>query len=198
MSSERRSRANRQNARASTGPRTAAGKARSSRNARTHGLNTPPDPALIARMYWTISESDGWDPNIGPGDIQDREGWALAMAEAQVARVQAEISHRLAAYVDDVLAPDFADETMLELEILYKCVPEGFPEREARALRRWIRGIDARHRGLRRDLKVLDRYLREAEAQRRKARKRWIAVKFEKSRNEPNNTLKLWNLANLS
>src|SRR5258708_39341604 len=48
VTSERKSAANRRNARASTGPRTAAGKARVARNARRHGLNVPiaADPAL--------------------------------------------------------------------------------------------------------------------------------------------------------
>src|SRR5579871_5074741 len=46
--SERKLAANRSNARASTGPRTAAGKARSSRNALRHGLSAKavPDPAI--------------------------------------------------------------------------------------------------------------------------------------------------------
>src|SRR5258708_36082051 len=48
VTSERKSAANRRNARASTGPKTAAGKARVARNARRHGLNVPiaADPAL--------------------------------------------------------------------------------------------------------------------------------------------------------
>jgi hypothetical protein len=41
ITSERKRRANRENARASTGPRSRAGKARASRNARRHGLSIP-------------------------------------------------------------------------------------------------------------------------------------------------------------
>lgn len=49
MASPRKSAANRRNARSSTGPRTAAGKAMASLNARKHGLNTPiPDFMLQA------------------------------------------------------------------------------------------------------------------------------------------------------
>lgn len=49
MTSVRKSAANRRNARSSTGPRTAAGKAMASLNARKHGLNTPvPDYMLQA------------------------------------------------------------------------------------------------------------------------------------------------------
>jgi hypothetical protein len=50
VTSERKREANRRNARASTGPRTAAGKARVAHNARRHGLNVAValDPALAA------------------------------------------------------------------------------------------------------------------------------------------------------
>ena len=50
--SEKKRAANRANARASTGPRTPAGKARVARNARRHGLNLPvmADPALAPQV----------------------------------------------------------------------------------------------------------------------------------------------------
>ncbi len=52
MSSERQVAANRANARHSTGPRTLAGKSRSSRNAYQHGLSQPlpPDKATRAKV----------------------------------------------------------------------------------------------------------------------------------------------------
>ena len=50
--SERKIEANRRNARASTGPRTSAGKARAGQNARRHGLNLPAryDPARAGEI----------------------------------------------------------------------------------------------------------------------------------------------------
>ena len=52
MTSERQRRANRANARLSTGPRTARGKRRSARNARRHGLSLPviDDPVLAPQV----------------------------------------------------------------------------------------------------------------------------------------------------
>ena len=49
MASERQLATNRANSRASTGPRSAAGKKRASRNALKHGLNTPMSGAEFAR-----------------------------------------------------------------------------------------------------------------------------------------------------
>ena len=56
MTSARKREANRHNARASTGPKTVAGKTRAAQNARRHGLTVPVDPtssgdvAILARM----------------------------------------------------------------------------------------------------------------------------------------------------
>ena len=52
MASEKQIAANRRNAQRSTGPKTAAGKLKSSRNALRHGLSgpAPPDPATRAKI----------------------------------------------------------------------------------------------------------------------------------------------------
>jgi hypothetical protein len=52
LTSDRRQRANRANAKSSTGPKTAAGKARAAQNAFRHGLNVPvrSDPLLVAEI----------------------------------------------------------------------------------------------------------------------------------------------------
>jgi hypothetical protein len=87
MATERQIAANRRNARKSTGPRTAAGKARSSRNARRHGLRTPvaADPSAardIQRLASVITGGSG-EPII--------RAWAERAAEAVVdlARIRA-------------------------------------------------------------------------------------------------------------
>jgi hypothetical protein len=72
--------ANRANARASTGPRTAAGKARSARNARRHGLSIPvlADPHYayeVKRLAKTIA---------GDGASAEVNEMACRIAEAQV------------------------------------------------------------------------------------------------------------------
>ena len=61
MASEKQIAANRANAKRSTGPKTAAGKLRSSRNAFRHGLSrpSPSDPATSAKVDWIAGEVAG-------------------------------------------------------------------------------------------------------------------------------------------
>ncbi|MER2265743.1 hypothetical protein [Methylobacterium oxalidis] len=53
MTSERAKSANRRNAQASTGPRTASGKQRVSQNARSHGLSTA--YLMPLRTKWSLA-----------------------------------------------------------------------------------------------------------------------------------------------
>ncbi|AWN41422.1 hypothetical protein [Methylobacterium durans] len=80
MTSERVKTANRQNAQASNGPRTAAGKQRASQNARSHGptaarLDATAD-AEVARLFNRIASEHASDPEIADA--------ARTLAEAQV------------------------------------------------------------------------------------------------------------------
>ena len=84
MTSERKIKANRANAMASTGPRTRVGKARSSRNARSHGLTLPTalDPGLSAEVEKLAREIAG----EGAGaEVLER---ARRVAETQIALVR--------------------------------------------------------------------------------------------------------------
>ena len=80
MTSDRQQRANRANAKSSTGPKTAAGKARAAQNSFRHGLNVPvrSDPLLAAEIEAMARKISGPD-----GDAETMEG-ARRIAEAQV------------------------------------------------------------------------------------------------------------------
>jgi hypothetical protein len=84
--SARKRAANRRNARRSTGPRTAAGKARSARNGRRHGLTLPvsADPASL-RLIMTLT-----DAIAGPGaSAECREAATrFALAQADLVRIR--------------------------------------------------------------------------------------------------------------
>ena len=80
MTSERKIRANRANARASTGPKSRQGRARAARNALRHGLNLPvcADPALAEEVEALTHEIAGSDASAEIRDL------ARQVAEAQV------------------------------------------------------------------------------------------------------------------
>jgi len=80
VSSERRAAASRRNGRASQGPRTAAGKARASRNARRHGLSLPvwSDPQAAAEVRALAARI------AGDGAHREQRALALRVAEAQI------------------------------------------------------------------------------------------------------------------
>jgi hypothetical protein len=90
MTSERRLAANRRNARASTGPKTAAGKACAARNARRHGLAVPigADPVLGAQAEAFAREI------VGDEASPQLRALARAIAEAQLDIVRVRSARR--------------------------------------------------------------------------------------------------------
>ena len=87
MASEKQLRANRENAKRSSGPKTAAGRLKSSRNALRHGLTLPlsADPAasMKARRLSQMLMPAGADP------MQTMAAIEMAQAQAQLLRVAA-------------------------------------------------------------------------------------------------------------
>src|SRR6516225_2695572 len=85
MASEKQLRANRENAKRSSGPKTAAGRLKSSRNALRHGLSLPvaADPAssMTACQMAPMLVPEGAD------DIQVMAAVEVAQAQAQLLRV---------------------------------------------------------------------------------------------------------------
>jgi hypothetical protein len=79
LTSNRQQRANRANAKSSTGPKTAAGKTRAAQNAFRHGLNVPvlSDPSLAPEVEAMARKISGLN-----ADAEMLE-WARRIAEAQ-------------------------------------------------------------------------------------------------------------------
>ena len=94
MASEKQIAANRANAKRSTGPKTAAGKLRSSRNAFRHGLSRPllSDPATSAKVDWIAGEVAGEQAS----DHQKTAAQGFARAQVELLRIRSIRSEQLA------------------------------------------------------------------------------------------------------
>jgi hypothetical protein len=84
MTSRRQIVANRRNARRSTGPRTPEGKARSSQNARKHGLNSPLGVLLAQAIADKTLEIAG--PDADPDRLS--QAGQIALAQAHLVRAR--------------------------------------------------------------------------------------------------------------
>lgn len=179
MTSQGISARNRANARKSTGPRTAAGKATSAQNARSHGATAKPDPASIAPWLRVILD----DPDLRLADLfaeDDRTLRALALAEAEVKVCAAQSS--VARFERGEEPP--SDDT----REFRQCVASMTDELEDKDMTKahYRTGLSLRNRLGRmiaqetehdgRRHKLLRRYLREAQAQRRRAFQAWLAL----------------------
>ena len=91
MASEKQIAANRANALKSTGPRTAAGRAKSSRNAYRHGLSVPmaPDSGQVESLARTLAgETAGEDQPEAAREDQLEAARALAAAQLELKRIR--------------------------------------------------------------------------------------------------------------
>ena len=109
MTSERKISANRANARASTGPKTARGRSRAARNALRHALSLPAssDPVLSEAVEALAREIVGTDANV------EKQQFARRIAEAQIdLRRVRQARHQL--FSQALSDPDYESEAMLQ------------------------------------------------------------------------------------
>ena len=179
--------ANQTNAEKSTGPRSSAGRRRSSQNARRHGLTAPPPWDDVAKWFRLILD----DPDAAPDPMERedrlRAALRLAEAEAQLERCnQTESAHllRMTERARDDAGLSFNDTVKRALKdpsgslsfdalnIMTKRLDDPFLSGGAKIL---IRSHPDRPAGLRATMHSLRRYRRSAEARRRKALTAWIS-----------------------
>jgi hypothetical protein len=118
LPSDRKTRANRANAQASTGPKTADGRARAARNALRHGLSLPvcSNPALSEEVEALAREIAGPDGNA------ETQGSALRVAEAQIDLGRVRYArHKL---LSDALANPHYDNIREKMAVLKNAPPD--------------------------------------------------------------------------
>jgi len=108
VTSERKIRANRANARASTGPKTAQGRSHAARNALRHTLSLPvySDPVLSAEVEALTREIVGTDANPEIQELARR----IAQAQIDLRRVP-HVRHQILSQA--LSDPDYESEAML-------------------------------------------------------------------------------------
>ncbi len=167
--------ANRRNARKSTGPRTAEGKATSSRNAVTHGLTVAANDQAVLTYYRAICEA-GDEVNQRPEAAEKIAALAmrLARAEVQMAQVrnaafevlaQGDDHLRLLPERDGIIDRFLEDEVILEPLTLLDRI---------QGLKLLMRLAVSGDRYAKRTYAKQLRYLREAEARHETALSEWL------------------------
>lgn len=191
MTTERQRAANRTNAKKSSGPKSSAGRNRSSQNARRHGLTAPPPWDDVAKWYRTILDNPGATPDPMAREAPLRAALSLAEAEARLEQVRREEE---AFFLDpDPGGVDAANVNGIEddIQVLHEFVCElkcgwhgadGMDKKGLKILERLeifnvSQKINAANRRTK-TTRLLSRYRAEAEAQRSRALRHWIDAEF--------------------
>ena len=175
--------------RRATGPKTAAGKAVSARNARRHGLNAPPDEILVSAWFNLIlnnNEDDLEEPNAD--DPKREAALRLAIAEARYHRAL----HKVDTHDTE---PNSAQQVANKLHADVRFVWDGLPERVADGpadpfdleyAEFGLRQVEKLLVEVGRERRLYRRYLGEARAQRAKALRAWCAFNRAENQNSRN------------
>ena len=179
--------------RGATGPVTDAGKAVSSQNARKHGLNAPPDAALVSQWFNVIlnnSVDDLEEPSAS--DPLREAALRLAIAEARYHRALHKVdTHEREPASAQQLAMKLRQEIRDVLDGMPKKIADGPTDPHALAYVNFaINQLEELFTQISHERRLYKRYLGEAGAQRAKALRAWCA--FNRGRNQNSrNELKL-------
>jgi len=173
----------------SKGPITNAGKAISSQNARKHGLNAPPDGALVSLWFNVILNNCG-DDHEEPSAADPRREVALrlAIAEARYHRAL----HKVDIHESE---PGSAQQIAMKLRQEIWDVLEGVPKElvdgpldpyELAYANFAIKHLEQLFEQISQERRLYNRYLGEARAQRAKALRAWCAFNRDEDQNSRN------------
>ena len=172
-----------------TGPITNAGKAISSQNARKHGLNAPPDGALVS-LWFTVILNNCGDGHEEPSAADPRREAALrlAIAEARYHRAL----HKVDTHESE---PGSAQQLAIKLRQEIWDVVEGMPKEfmdgppdpyELAYVNFAIKHLEQLFEQISHERRLYQRYLGEARAQRVKALRDWCAFNRDEKQNSRN------------
>ena len=172
-----------------TGPVTEEGKAVSSQNARKHGLNSPPEDALVSQWFNVILNNSGDDLEEPSASDPLREAaLRLAIAEARYHRALHKIdTHEREPGSAQQLAMKLRQEIRDVLGDMPKKIADGPPDPHALAYANFaIKQLEELFTQISRERRLYERYLGEARAQRRKALQTWCTFNRDENQNSRN------------
>ena len=175
--------------RGATGPVTDAGKTVSSQNARKHGLNAPPDVALVSQWFNVILNNDGGDQEEpSAADPRREAALRLAIAEARYHRALHKVdTHEREPGSAQQLAMKLRQEIWDVLAGMPKKIADGPPDPHALAYANFaIKQLEELFAQIGDERRLYRRYLGEARAQRAKALRAWCAFNRDENLNSRN------------
>jgi hypothetical protein len=177
------------NPKGATGPVTDAGKAVSSQNARKHGLNAPPDVALVSQWFNVILNNSGDDLEEPSASDPLREAaLRLAIAEARYHRALHKVdTHEREPGSAQQIAMKLRQEIWDVLDDMPKNIVDGPPDPHALAYANFaINQLEELFAQIGQERRLYKRYLGEARAQRKKALRAWCAFNRDENQNSRN------------
>ena len=175
--------------RRATGPKTAAGKAVSARNARRHGLNAPPEENLVTTWFNLILDN-GEDAYEEPNADDPRREAALRLAVAEARHHRA--LHKVDTHdTEPNSAQQVANKLLAEVRLVLNGMPRKIAEGPADPFdleftKFGVRQLEKSMVEVGRERRLYRRYLGEARAQRKKALSAWCAFNRDENQNSRN------------
>ena len=177
------------NPKGATGPVTNAGKAVSSQNARKHGLNAPPEDAIVSKWFNVILNNDvGDQEEPSAADPRREAALRLAIAEARYHRALHKVdTHEREPGSAQQLAMTLRQEIWDVLAGMPKKIADGPADPHTLAYANFaIKQLEELFAQIGRERRLYRRYLGEARAQRRKALRAWCAFNRDENQNSRN------------
>ena len=172
-----------------TGPVTEEGKAVSSQNARKHGLNSPPEDALVSQWFNVIlnnCRSDHEEPSAS--DPLREAALRLAIAEARYHRaLHKVVTHEREPGSAQQLAMQLRQDIWDVLDDMPKKIADGPPDPHALSYANFaINQLEELLAQIGHERRLYKRYLGEAQVQRAKALRAWCAFNRAENQNSRN------------
>ena len=175
--------------RCATGPKTAAEKAVSSKNARRHGLNAPPDAATVTAWFNLIlGNGEGAYEAPNAGDPRREAALRLAIAEARYHRALHKVdTHEMEPHSTQRRGMKLRDEIWTVFDRMPKRITDGPADPYDLAYVNFaINQLQELFAQIGHERRLYKRYLGEARAQRAKALRAWCAFNRDENLNSRN------------